>query len=251
MSTSLIVGWLLLHGVGAALSLVVRRRDRAREPDRQRSGKLWRKYGSYLVITGGVLFIGSQDEMVFRWFVVFAAAAMLAELFGAVREAGRHVNPRVKTVGVVMIVVGAHAAIMMRQLDHNGDAFGWFWLVVATTDGYAQLFGQGFGSEKLAPRLSPDKTWAGFAGGTVAGIVAGVLLREVLAAPPLWAAAVTAAVTSVAATGGDLVESWMKRTLGIKDFSRVLGDHGGVLDRFDSALGAGPIAMILLRLLIP
>ena len=103
----------------------------------------------------------------------------------------------------------------------------------------------------MAPRISPKKTWEGFAGAFVAALVAGVLLAVLMLQVPWWAGLVFGAVVLATATVGDLGESMLKRDLGIKDMSSWLPGHGGVLDRLDSILPSATAALALFYLLSP
>lgn len=113
------------------------------------------------------------------------------------------------------------------------------------------------GNHKMFPRVSPKKSWEGLIGGIMLSIGAGILLAhlgwfDLLAekANVYVIGAVFALVVSIFGTIGDLVESLMKRTIGVKDSGRFLPGHGGVLDRFDSILLAAPMALILITILL-
>jgi phosphatidate cytidylyltransferase len=96
----------------------------------------------------------------------------------------------------------------------------------------------------MAPKISPNKTWIGFAGGTIAVIVGGVIFRYCVAAAtwPQWAGLVV--VTAAAVPLGDLSESAMKRDLGVKDTGTLIPGHGGIMDRFDSWVFVAPVAYV-------
>ena len=113
------------------------------------------------------------------------------------------------------------------------------------------------GNHKMFPRVSPKKSWEGLIGGIMLSIGAGILLAhlgwfDLLAekANVYVIGAAFALVVSIFGTIGDLVESLMKRTIGVKDSGRFLPGHGGVLDRFDSILLAAPMALILITILL-
>lgn len=113
------------------------------------------------------------------------------------------------------------------------------------------------GNHKMFPRVSPKKSWEGLIGGIMLSIGAGILLAHLgwfdLLAEKMNVyviGAVFALVVSVFGTIGDLVESLMKRTIGVKDSGRFLPGHGGILDRFDSILLAAPMALILITILL-
>ncbi len=124
---------------------------------------------------------------------------------------------------------------------------GQFWtlaflIVVISIDTGAYATGLAFGKHKLAPVISPKKTWEGFAGSVVTARIAGVVLAILMLQQPWWVGVVLALVMVVTATTGDLAESLIKRDLGIKDSSRWLPGHGGFLDRVDSSLLSGAAA---------
>ncbi len=118
-------------------------------------------------------------------------------------------------------------------------------LVTWATDTAAYFTGSRFGKTPLAPRISPKKTVEGALGGLIFGVaVAAVFGHFVASAPLTWAALGLAA--SVAAQGGDLIESGLKRKAGVKDSGALLPGHGGVLDRFDSLMISGTVVYYLL-----
>jgi phosphatidate cytidylyltransferase len=118
---------------------------------------------------------------------------------------------------------------------------------VWATDSFAYFVGSKFGKTKLAPHLSPGKSWEGAAGGFAAALVIGAVFGHLL----LGRAGVGLVVGGVAGTlgqVGDLFKSALKREVGIKDFGGILPGHGGALDRFDSLLFVAPIACIVFGL---
>jgi len=124
--------------------------------------------------------------------------------------------------------------------EGSGRAF-WAILIIWATDTGAYLAGTLAGRHKLWPAVSPAKTWEGGVGGLLAGVLLGVLLapRLVPGLSPGGAAAV-AGLAAIAAELGDLLESRLKRRAGVKDSGRFMPGHGGMLDRLDSLLPAGP-----------
>src|SRR5690625_1665965 len=107
------------------------------------------------------------------------------------------------------------------------------------------------GRHKMAPVISPNKTWEGFGGSVLACMIAGGLTVSLMLGGPVWAGAVLGVAVVLAATVGDLIESLTKRDLGVKDMGRFMPGHGGLLDRVDSLLIAGPVAWVVLTLLVP
>lgn len=123
-------------------------------------------------------------------------------------------------------------------------------VVLSDTGGY--VAGVLFGRHPMAPRISPKKSWEGLAGSLLAASVGGVVgLRVGGFDVAWWWGAVFGLAVAVASVLGDLAESMLKRDLGVKDMSRLLPGHGGVMDRLDSILFAAPTAYLLLRLMAP
>ncbi|MDW4572827.1 phosphatidate cytidylyltransferase [Microbacterium sp. M3] len=126
-----------------------------------------------------------------------------------------------------------------------------FIIVAVAVDTGAYAAGITLGKHPMAPRISPKKTWEGFAGAAVAAIAAGVLVGLFLLGLEWWMGAVFGILILVTATVGDLGESMIKRDLGIKDMSSWLPGHGGVLDRLDSILLSVVAALTLYYLFTP
>ncbi len=140
-------------------------------------------------------------------------------------------------LGMVWIGVPLVLAVALRESDHGGGLVLDVMLAVFLGDTAAHLLGSAFGRRPLAPRISPNKTVEGLVAGIVAGTAA-VLVIAVAFQPWLepWEAAVLGLAVSLAAPLGDLAESAVKRRAGVKDSGRMLGAHGGFLDRLDAVL---------------
>lgn len=126
------------------------------------------------------------------------------------------------------------------------------WLVAMTlalsgvTDIGAYAWGSRLGRRKLAPSVSPGKTWEGVLGAVATALVAGAAASALTSELPLSTALGIAAVVAVASTLGDLAESAVKRDLGVKDLGRIIPGHGGIMDRADGAIVAIPAVHLLL-----
>ena len=169
-------------------------------------------------------------------FYAFGAVVAAAVLLAA---AARRV-----TVGWGFAYVAIPAfALLVLSWAYNGLVF-WVMGVTWATDIFAYFAGRSIGGPKLAPRVSPNKTWAGLIGGMIgAGLVGwGVALLFDLGMPFVW----TGAPMAIVAQGGDLYESWVKRRAGVKDSGSILPGHGGVLDRLDGLLPVSLATFLLL-----
>ncbi|WP_309393930.1 phosphatidate cytidylyltransferase [Chelatococcus sambhunathii] len=137
-------------------------------------------------------------------------------------------------------------AILLRRDPQDGLlATLWLFAVVWGTDIAAFFAGRAFGGPKLAPRISPKKTWSGAIGGAIAAVAAGVGVAAWGGASNLWPVALIALACSVAVVVGDLVESGVKRVYGAKDSSKLIPGHGGLMDRLDGFLFAATLAAVV------
>jgi phosphatidate cytidylyltransferase len=154
------------------------------------------------------------------------------------------VTASVFALGYVALM-GGFVALMLAS-SQGGDRVIVFVALSITSDigGYAA--GVLFGKHPIAPRLSPKKSWEGFAGSVVAQGVLGVLLFVLLLEAPWWQGLVTGVVLAATATLGDFMESAIKRDLGVKDMSNLIPGHGGLMDRLDSLLPNAFTAWLLL-----
>lgn len=121
-------------------------------------------------------------------------------------------------------------------------------VIVVAVDTGAYATGLSFGRTPLAPKISPKKTWEGFAGSLVAALIAGALLGTLMLGLPLWVGLLLGALLLGSATLGDLIESLIKRDLEIKDISSWLPGHGGFLDRLDSMLPSMAMLYVMVQI---
>lgn len=194
-----------------------------------------------------------------HWVVVFAAAALILvwRLVGQMaardgRTYGDVLDDALAGVFTLLYVpfLGSLSLVLLRAPE------GQWWVltfiiitVVADTSAYGA--GLAFGRHPMAPRISPKKTWEGFAGAAVGALAAGMLLAWLMLGLPVWTGLIIGAVILASATVGDLGESMIKRDIGIKDMSSWLPGHGGVLDRLDSILPSAAAALTLYLFLSP
>lgn len=149
-------------------------------------------------------------------------------------------------VGAIYVCVPVLALLVVREQANGLLLAFWTLGVVWATDIGAYFAGRTIGGPKLAPGISPSKTWAGLGGGVLAALVLGFALHR-LAGLPIHLAA-WSGLLAVAAQGGDLFESWLKRRAGVKDSGSLLPGHGGVLDRLDGVVTVAPLAALLIAM---
>jgi phosphatidate cytidylyltransferase len=117
--------------------------------------------------------------------------------------------------------------------------------VVWATDIFAYFIGRAIGGPKLAPPISPGKTWSGAIGGTLASVLAGLAVVYLAGEPVGFGLVAVILLLSIASQIGDLFESWIKRRFGVKDSSRLIPGHGGVMDRVDGLVSACFVAFLV------
>ena len=122
-------------------------------------------------------------------------------------------------------------------------------LLVVANDTFGYLVGVLFGKHPMAPKISPKKSWEGFAGSLGGAALVAIPAAVFLLDLPWWVGVALALGMVLAGTGGDFAESMVKRELGVKDMSNLLPGHGGVMDRLDSILFAAPVAYAIFTLL--
>jgi phosphatidate cytidylyltransferase len=138
------------------------------------------------------------------------------------------------------------APILLRSDDEDGFLSVLFlFAVVWTTDIAAYFIGRTAGGPKLVPQVSPNKTWSGAIGGTLAAVVVALVLAKAAALAGLFAIAMLAIVLSVSAQAGDVFESFLKRKFGAKDSSHLIPGHGGLMDRLDGFVTASVVATLI------
>lgn len=152
-------------------------------------------------------------------------------------------------LGFGVLYIGV-AGIALLELRHDGAAgrgnVVFLILVVWASDISAYFAGRFLGGPKLAPAVSPNKTWSGAVGGLLGALVVGVAAALALGgAAPIAGIAVVALLLGLATQSGDMFESWLKRRFGVKDSSGLLPGHGGLMDRLDGVMAAAPVAALI------
>ncbi len=201
----------------------------------------WRDLGVRAASALVLLPLGVAAIWVGGWLWVGCVSAIVTGLWvewAALWRARSPKNPALALLvsGMAYIAI-AYAALLILRAGPAGRGNVLFVMVVVWAgDIGAYLAGRLFGGPRLAPRISPGKTWSGAAGGTMCAVTVGIAFGH--GAP----AAGLAIGLSVVAQAGDLLESWVKRRVGAKDSGHIIPGHGGLLDRLDGVLAAAPAA---------
>jgi phosphatidate cytidylyltransferase len=218
------------------------------------NGKIRMLYVDAVLVCGGLLWWLGQDAMLavlvlsalwwcfsFRLVLVYPSPQALLGSSGALLAAGMLVlSAGMVALPCLMLLPGNHRFYVL-----------WFIALVAAADIGAYFSGRLFGRHKLAPLVSPNKTWEGFIGGMVATAIvaiAGSRSEYALALDqnPLELIVLAALVLGAFSVVGDLFESLLKRQCNMKDSGNLLPGHGGVMDRLDSIVAALPLYVLML-----
>ena len=204
--------------------------------------------GSYLA--------GIQRPVVFSTTSVLLGALALTVLASLVWRMPGGPHGYVKDAAASLFIIcyvpllGSFTALMLAG-ENGGARLVTFILVVVMSDTGGYVFGVLMGKHPMAPNISPKKSWEGLAGSLVFGIVAGVCMAVLGLHVAIWIGVLIGVALVAVGTCGDLIESMIKRDLGIKDMSSFLPGHGGVMDRLDSLLVAAPVAWLIMYILVP
>lgn len=202
------------------------------------------------IVLGMMLFVVSyihashfaSRNIYFLLFVLFPAV-YIVELFYSRSDPFQHIA--ITVLGVVYIALPFslmnYLVFIPRQEGYDPRPVLSFFFLLWSFDTGAYLAGITLGKHFLWPSVSPKKTWEGVAGGFLLALLTALLIRKYFLFSVVWVWILSALIISIAGTFGDLAESTLKRSLGLKDSGNILPGHGGLLDRFDSTLIAFPV----------
>jgi phosphatidate cytidylyltransferase len=189
--------------------------------------------GAFAALLGVQL--GGVEWMLAGFLATPAVAFVVQGLTGARAPAAVALGSTV--LGVAWIALGLGHILLLRDLEEHGRLAAFTVLLsVFAADTVAYFAGRLFGRHKLAPALSPGKTWEGFVAGSAAAVFVAFISLYDTGFVDGWRSLVVGGVVAVASALGDLFESALKRDMRVKDSGRLLAGHGGMLDRLDSHL---------------
>lgn len=210
-----------------------------------------------VVLVGGQFMIWMSLLFEAKGLVAAFVTSVLAVMFTRLFHHGRNTPPKnyLRDTAMAIFVLawiplfGSFAAMLSQVETAEVPAAFFiitFMLCVVASDTGGYIAGVMFGSHPMAPAVSPKKSWEGFAGSMIAGVLVGALMVHFLLHLPFYWGIVLGFGLVICATLGDLVESQFKRELGIKDMSRMIPGHGGLMDRLDGMLPAAMVTWLIL-----
>lgn len=202
-----------------------------------------------------ILFLVQWCGIPLRWIAV-AIVPMFLMMVSLLFEKSREALDSFAYIFEGMVYIGVPVSLLpfllFRTGEYDGTLMLGFLVILCLSDTGAYIWGTAFGqkpdSRKLAPSISPKKSWIGFWAGVINAMAASVAVYFLgwLDGMSLWQAVLFAALLSASGVCGDLFESVWKRHFGVKDSGNSIPGHGGFLDRFDSSLAAIPVAIAFL-----
>lgn len=223
-------------------------------------GNSWKDLQAAAIAIGVAFFLLANEDFFCghkAWRVGFAILCVLALMVKSIlrKDHTDFLKTAFLYAGLVYIALplALSNAVVCRDGEYSGLLMVSFFCIIWASDVGAYCFGMLLGqkswSKKLCPTISPKKSWAGFWGGLLTALLAGAILYWTgLLTFPIWHCLIMAALMNVMGVFGDLFESLWKRAAGVKDSGNIIPGHGGLMDRFDSALFAIPTGYIYLLL---
>jgi phosphatidate cytidylyltransferase len=209
-----------------------------------------------VAISFGSFFAGRQEQVIFSTTSVLLASLALTVLASLIWRMPKGVAGYVRDTAASLLIIayvpllGSFAALMLAG-SQGAARVVTFMLIVVMSDTGGYVAGVLFGKHPMAPKISPKKSWEGLVGSLIFALVAGICMAIFVLHVPFWVGIILSVCLAAVGSCGDLIESMIKRDLGIKDMSSFLPGHGGVMDRLDSLLVAAPVAWLIMYLLVP
>jgi phosphatidate cytidylyltransferase len=227
------IGCAVVGAIGMALT--------NRNADAVTSRQRWIKYFVYILLTAIITL-----AIIYKLFFVIAIIIVVAGLY-EMMKALQFFKARSFSFNTISLTVYGFIAAGFLLFSYHFNTYFQFaiYLQVLMFDAFSQITGQLFGKRKLAPAISPGKTIGGAIGGFIVCLLTAIMVADLMSRNLLWAI-VFGIVTAVSSLSGDLLASWFKRKMKIKDYSNLLPGQGGFLDRYDSFIACGFVYYIAL-----
>ncbi len=211
------------------------------KPSECRVTQLKKRIVSSLILVPFAIYAILFSKSLFMFFAISLTALMVFEWCDMTQEVRG--KSKWRLVGFLYIVIPVYCLVKIRLIDEN--ILFWMFLVIWSTDIAAYFTGKILGGPKLAPEISPGKTWSGFFGGIAAAIVIGLFSSLMFVGTTMFFVVISV-VISIISQASDLLESRFKRLFGVKDSSHMIPGHGGVLDRLDGIMLVAPFVLMVI-----
>lgn len=198
---------------------------------------------SALILVPIALYAIFFSKSIFFLLAITVAILMTAEWLEITKTADDQKKWRL--IGLFYILIPVYSVIKIRLYD--SDILFWMFAVIWVTDIFAFFAGKTLGGAKLAPHISPNKTWSGLAGGIIASMIIGFLSSFMFSGGVFFFIFISA-ILAIIEQISDLFESKVKRIFGVKDSGNIIPGHGGVLDRLDGMMFVAPMVLLLITI---
>ncbi len=193
------------------------------------------------VVASGLVVAGAAQAALAVALLAVPVAALGVRVLGG--------SSRWAALGALWISLPCLSLVYLRQIPGDGLVLVlWVMVAVWACDSLAYFAGRSIGGPKLAPRISPKKTWAGLGGGMAGAAIAGLCLLPWFEAATALAMVLLGIALAAVAQTGDLAESWVKRHFDVKDSGGLIPGHGGIWDRVDGLLFAAPVVAVFVSI---
>lgn len=233
----IILSYFIIGGVGFYFINRNKEKEVARES--------WTKFITYLFIIHILFFSIVLNPLAFRVLSGLIIIIGLFELFRLFKGAN-YAYPSFFILSILVYGILSYGLIVFGSFDKEIILFAF--LILSIFDAFSQISGQLFGKTKIAPNISPNKTIEGTIGGALIAILGALLLNH-LYNEAWYIAIMLAAGVVISAFFGDILASLYKRKFKVKDYSKLIPGHGGLLDRFDSLIAGGACAALFVYVL--
>ncbi len=187
-----------------------------------------------------------SSVLIFNFCILAIAILMAFEWITIARSEDEKTN-KWRFLGLAYIMLPCISLMFLRGVGNGADIILWLFLVVWATDTAAMIVGITFGGPKLAPTISPKKTWSGLAGGVMASMFIGLLCSVLFKESALFFIILSGLMAALE-QAGDLLESKFKRYFNAKDSGSLIPGHGGIMDRVDGLTLTAPFVALLAML---
>ena len=200
-----------------------------------------------------VLICGNLLYMIFIFSIFCIMSYELLKMVSKIEQSNNKMFVRLRGFGLIYIAICCLGFILIRESTQGLRVSFWMFLTVWSVDVFAYIFGKKFGKIKLAPEISPNKTYEGAIFGTIGGSFVSIGLYKLLVlngqnSLSIVSFFILSLIIIILAQLGDLSESYIKRQCGVKDSGSIIPGHGGLFDRFDSFLLVSPFIFIVVWL---